>query len=95
MHDTLPPRAGIHHRHFRSRLSKNGRKSICTHMRAEHRIALEQLRRRHELKTLHEALDLVFTSRSLPPYDVSTSAELGLQLEYTLSDRGIGQTLRC
>ena len=63
-------------------------------MRAEHWIALEKLRRRHELKTLHEALDLVFTSRFLPPYDVSTSAELGPQLEYTLSDCGIGRVLR-
>lgn len=77
MHDTLPPQAGIHHCRFRSRLSKNGWKSICTYIPAEHRIALEQLRRKHELKTLREALNLVLTSRFLPAYDVFASASWG------------------
>ncbi|MFZ1426818.1 MAG: hypothetical protein WAS21_08630 [Geminicoccaceae bacterium] len=64
-------RAGDVQRRYRDQLIKKGWRPICTYMRVEHRIALEQLRRRHELKTLHEALDLVLTSCSLPSFSES------------------------
>ena len=71
------PRPGDTQREYRAQLAREGWKPICTYMQVEYRIALERLRRQHELKTLHEALDLVLTSHSLPAYDVFASASWG------------------
>lgn len=59
-------RAGDTQRRYRTQLARVGWRPICTYLRVEQRIALEQFRRRHELKTLHEALDLVLNSCPLP-----------------------------
>lgn len=66
-----PKGAGEAQRRYRIQLAREGWRPICTYMRLEHRVALERLRRQHELKTLHEALDLVLTSCSLPPFSES------------------------
>ncbi|MFZ1428059.1 MAG: hypothetical protein WAS21_14945 [Geminicoccaceae bacterium] len=63
------PRPGDTQREYRAQLAREGWKPICTYMQVEYRIALERLRRQHELKTLHEALDLVQAACSLPLFD--------------------------
>ena len=60
---------GAAQRRYRTQLAKEGWRPICTYTRIEHRIALEQLQRQHELNTLHEALDLVLTACTLPLFN--------------------------
>ena len=69
--------AGDTQRRYRAQLARAGWKPICTYLRVEQRTALEQFRRRHELKTLHEALDLVLTSCSLPPFSGTADTSRG------------------
>ena len=88
-----PKGAGEAQRRYRIQLAKEGWRPICTYMRLEHRVALERLRRQHELKTLHEALDLVLTSCSLPPFSEFCRQEPGPQRRLIMSDRGIEQDI--
>ena len=50
---------GAIQRRYRALLARRGWTTVATYMRVEHREALERVKRRHGLRNLHEALDLV------------------------------------
>jgi hypothetical protein len=56
---------GAIQRRYRALLARRGWTSVATYMRVEHREALERVKRRHGLRNLHEALDLVLAGSEL------------------------------
>ena len=62
-------RPGDAQREYRAQLAREGWRPISTYMQVEYRIALERLRCQHELKNLHEALDLALAACPLPLFN--------------------------
>ena len=56
---------GAIQRRYRALLARRGWRTVATYMRVEHREALERVKRRHGLRNLHEALDLVLARSEL------------------------------
>lgn len=58
---TTSPERGANQRRHRTQLADRGWCALSTFVRVEHRAKLEELKREHGLRSLHEALDVALS----------------------------------